>query len=247
MKTRKSSAPCLVLESGLPLDCWQKLAMIENSIGMQQAWPLSLALRLSFFKVETMPRRTCTGYLGHPFKNKPFETEKDLLLLLANTGGWVYNQTSSTAYSCSINDALTGWRSFLYGWCCDTSPAAEGWLLGCSLCSLYSLDKTVRDLIAARNPHRPWEKQVPAHRGKCALTTTTHRSQAAGETATHHQDRSHPPRPAGQAGSCLAAGSGDRATRDEARAGIGSSFACTGSASPRRILTSRKLLQKPLP
>src|ERR1700731_2542358 len=28
----------------------------------------------------------CTGYLGHPFKNKPFESEKDLLPLLANTG-----------------------------------------------------------------------------------------------------------------------------------------------------------------
>jgi hypothetical protein len=31
----------------------------------------------------------CTGYLGHPFKNKPFETEKDLLPLLANRGGWM--------------------------------------------------------------------------------------------------------------------------------------------------------------
>jgi hypothetical protein len=26
----------------------------------------------------------CTGYLGHPCKNKPFESEKELLSLLAN-------------------------------------------------------------------------------------------------------------------------------------------------------------------
>jgi len=31
----------------------------------------------------------CTGYLVHPFKNKPFETEKEILSLLANTGGSV--------------------------------------------------------------------------------------------------------------------------------------------------------------
>jgi hypothetical protein len=29
----------------------------------------------------------CIGYLGHPFKNKPFETEKDQHSLLANTAG----------------------------------------------------------------------------------------------------------------------------------------------------------------
>ncbi len=28
----------------------------------------------------------CIGYLDHPFKNKPLETEKDLLSLLANPG-----------------------------------------------------------------------------------------------------------------------------------------------------------------
>jgi hypothetical protein len=26
----------------------------------------------------------CTGYLGHPCKNEPFESEKDFLSLLAN-------------------------------------------------------------------------------------------------------------------------------------------------------------------
>jgi hypothetical protein len=30
---------------------------------------------------------SCIGYLGHPFKNKPFETEKDQHSLLANTAG----------------------------------------------------------------------------------------------------------------------------------------------------------------
>jgi hypothetical protein len=28
----------------------------------------------------------CIGYLEHPFKNEPFETEKEILSLLANTG-----------------------------------------------------------------------------------------------------------------------------------------------------------------
>ena len=49
----------------------------------------------------------CTGYLGDPFKNKHLETDKVLLPLLANTGGWVYNQTSSPASSCSNGDTLT--------------------------------------------------------------------------------------------------------------------------------------------
>jgi hypothetical protein len=31
----------------------------------------------------------CTGYLDHPFKNEPSKTGKDLLPLLANTGGSV--------------------------------------------------------------------------------------------------------------------------------------------------------------
>ena|SRR6266851_825624 len=133
------------------------------------------------------------------------------------------------------------------GRCFDLSPAAEGWLLGYARLSLCSLDQTTGDLLAALHPHRPWEKQVPAHRRKCALTPTTHRSEATGETANVHQGRSHPSRPAGQVGSSLAAEPVDRATRDEARAGIGSSFACTGNASQRLVLTSRRSLRKRSP
>jgi hypothetical protein len=48
----------------------------------------------------------CTGYLGHPFKYKPVETEKDPLPLLANRGGLVYNPKSSTASSCTNDDIL---------------------------------------------------------------------------------------------------------------------------------------------
>ena len=40
------------------------------------------------------------------------------------------------------------------------------------------------------NTHRSWQKQVRAHGGKCPLTTTTHHSQAAGETASMHEDGS---------------------------------------------------------
>ncbi len=50
---------------------------------------------------------SCSGYLDHPFKNRPLETEKDRHCLLANRGGSVYNQTSSTAFSCSNDDTLT--------------------------------------------------------------------------------------------------------------------------------------------
>jgi hypothetical protein len=49
----------------------------------------------------------CTGYLDHPFKNKPFETEKDLLPLLANAGRSVYNPKLSLAYSYSYTDIFT--------------------------------------------------------------------------------------------------------------------------------------------
>jgi hypothetical protein len=40
-------------------------------------------------------------------KNRPFETEKELHPLLANTGGLGYNQTSSIASSCSNDETLT--------------------------------------------------------------------------------------------------------------------------------------------
>jgi hypothetical protein len=49
----------------------------------------------------------CTGYLGHPFKNRHLETQKDSLRLLAHTGGLMYNQTSFTAYSCSNKENFT--------------------------------------------------------------------------------------------------------------------------------------------
>ena len=47
---------------------------------------------------------------------------------------------------------------------------------------LDSFDQTTRDLFAALHPHRSWQNQVRAHRGKCALTPTTHHVQATGET-----------------------------------------------------------------
>jgi putative transposase len=40
----------------------------------------------------------------------------------------------------------------LYGWCFYLSLAAEGWLLGCALLSLCSLDQTAHFLLAAPNP-----------------------------------------------------------------------------------------------
>jgi hypothetical protein len=37
-------------------------------------------------KARRLQGKTCTGYVGHPFKNKPVETEKDLHPLLENRG-----------------------------------------------------------------------------------------------------------------------------------------------------------------
>ena len=51
--------------------------------------------------VTIVGRFPCTGYLDHPFENKPVKTGKDLLRLLANRGGWMYNPKLSPAYSCS--------------------------------------------------------------------------------------------------------------------------------------------------
>src|SRR5262249_24108971 len=89
--------------------------------------------------------------------------------LHTNRGWSVENQMSSKASSCLDNAIFMEWRSFLDGWCCDTSPAPLGWLLGGSRLLLFSLDKTVQDLLAARNPHRSWERQIPAHRRKRPL------------------------------------------------------------------------------
>ncbi len=111
------------------------------------------------------------------------------------------------------NTVLTRWRNFLYGSYFHHSPAVEGWLLACALLSLDSLDQTTRDLLAAPNPGRSWQKQVRAYRRKCPVATTTHHPQAAGETARMHEKRSLTPRPLGKNGSNLAAVSLDRATR----------------------------------
>src|SRR5215467_1082715 len=102
---------------------------------------------------------------------------------------------------------------FVYGWCFHPSPEPLGWLLGCALLALDSLDQTTGDLITAGNPHRSEQKQVRAPRRNGAHATATHHPPTAGEAANVHKDRSRAPRPAGQAGLYLAAGTLDRSTR----------------------------------
>jgi hypothetical protein len=109
----------------------------------------------------------------------------------------------------------------LSGWCFYVSPAAEDWLLGCALLSLCSLDQTAPDLFAAGHPHRPWPKQVRAHRRKRALTKTSHSSEATSETASLHQDRPHPPRAFGKNGSDLEPSPLHCSTRDSAAVASG--------------------------
>jgi hypothetical protein len=113
--------------------------------------------------------------------------------------------------------------------------------------SLASVEQTAHVLLATGNPGRPWSKQVRSHRGKCPLAKTSHHPQAPGETAGMHENGSGAPRPAGQVGSNLAADPLHRAARDEARAGIGSSFVWSGSAGQKRLLIRRRSPQKPSP
>jgi hypothetical protein len=60
-------------------------------------------------------------------------------------------------------------------------------LLGCASPSLCSLDETTYPLFAAGNTYRPWQKQDPAHRGKCPLRSPTHHAPSARETTGLHQ------------------------------------------------------------
>jgi len=63
--------------------------------------------RIGFVLFHTMVSSSpCTGYLGHPFKNEHLEAEKSSTPA-CHTGGLVYNQTSSKACSCSIDNTLT--------------------------------------------------------------------------------------------------------------------------------------------
>ena len=77
------------------------------------------------------------------------------------------------------------------------SQAARRYIYERTPYSLCSLDQTAHFLIAAWNTRRSWQKQIGAHGGKCALTTTTHHPQAAGETASMHEDGSNAPRALG--------------------------------------------------
>jgi transposase InsO family protein len=90
---------------------------------------------LHWFLSWTRPPKTCIGYLDHPFKNKHVEVEKELLPLLANTGGSVYNQTSSAADLCSNNNTLM-WmeKIFMAGILTPLLRLLEGCLHALSTC-----------------------------------------------------------------------------------------------------------------
>jgi hypothetical protein len=136
-------------------------------------------------------------------------------------------------------------EKLFYGWCFDPSPAPLGGLLACALLLLCSLGETAHILLAAPNSGRPSPKQVRAGGGKRSLATATHHPQTAGEPASMHEHGSRAPRPLGKAGSYLAECPFARSTRHEARGGIGSSFAWSGSANLRPLLINRRLRQKP--
>jgi hypothetical protein len=104
-----------------------------------------------------------------------------------------------------------------YGSCFDLSLAAEGGLLGVALLSLDSLDQTAHFLLAARNPHGSWPKQVQAHRRKSPLTSTTDHPQAPGEATGMDENGSGSPRALSKVGSNMEPSPPHRPTRDTAR------------------------------
>jgi hypothetical protein len=59
--------------------------------------------------------------------------------------------------------------------------------------SLCSVDQTTHFLLTLWNARGSYQKQSGASGGKCALTTTTSHSEAASETASKHEEGSHPP------------------------------------------------------
>ncbi len=140
-----------------------------------------------------------------------------------------------------------GWRSFLYGWYDDLSPAAEEWLLGCALLSFYSLDQTAGDLLAALHPHRSWTKLIRARGRKCPLTSATDHPQAPGEAAGMYENGSDAPRAFSKVGSNMEPSPHHSCNQRPCSAGIGSSFACIGNGSPRRLLIRRRSRPKRLP
>ena len=75
------------------------------------------------------------------------------------------------------------------------------------------MDQTTRDLPADGNPHRSRQKQVRAHHRKCALAPATDHPQAAGETASMHEDGSSAPCLLGKSGSDMEASTLDGPAR----------------------------------
>src|SRR5258708_34400169 len=98
------------------------------------------------------------------------------------------------------------------------------------------MDHTTDFFFAAWNTHRSHQKQTRAHGGKCALTSTTNHPQAAGETASMHEDGSNPSRTLGKGCS----GRSSSFNQKLCYVGIESSSACTGSTGQRPLHTSPK-------
>jgi len=125
------------------------------------------------------------------------------------------------------------------------SQAARWYVCELPPYALCQLDRTTHFLPAPWHTRRFWQKQIRAHGRKCALTTTTHHPQAAGETASLHEEGSPSPRALSTGCSGLEANALDRSTRNPAAARIGSSSVCTGSAGLRSVRLPRGYLQRP--
>jgi hypothetical protein len=104
--------------------------------------------------------------------------------------------------------------------------------------SLCSLDHPTRFLFAKWHTCRSGQKQSGASGGKCAFTTKTDRTQAAGETPSIHEEGSHTSRARSLGCSGVEANALDRPAGNPATASIVSSSACTGSAGQRSQHTS---------
>ena len=144
--------------------------------------------------------RPCTGYLGHPFKNKPFETEKDHLPCLQTQQGWCTIRRRHRILMLERRYSHVMEKLFVMAGVLISLRRLKNSCLDTLSSRFTRWTKPLTSSLPLGNPRRPWQKQVELVAENAHLTPTTHHSQATGETANVHQDRSYPPRPAGPAG-----------------------------------------------
>jgi len=189
----------------------------------------------------------CIGYLDHPFKNKPFETEKDLLPCLQTQEGWCtissrrqhpHARTTILFHDgepSSMTGGMTSLQQLKEGCLHALSSRLTRWTKALTsslpLSTLADLSQSQSELGAAnallRQPLLILRRQVK--RPACTKPDRMLLVLLARLVRTWQQTHI------------------TRATRHEAREGRVSSSAWSGSASHKPLLTSRREPETPSP